>query len=244
VSPGGFGEVFVTLPEGSVGNGIRFSRDGRSFFVADYAQHNILKIDVASRKITTLAHNDQMNQPNDIAMAPDETLYASDPAWSKDTGQIWRIDADGTVTQLASDMGTTNGIEVSPDGKTMYVNESVQRNVWAFDITSDRTLANKRLIRKFEDHGFDGMRCDVTGNLYITRHGAGVVVKMTPDGDILQTINVLGKHPTNLCFGGDDGCTVYVTEVDGRRLVGFRVDQPGRSWSERRVLKAVNVPSP
>jgi sugar lactone lactonase YvrE len=170
-----------------------------------------------------------MNQPNDLALAPDgKTLYASDPNWSDGTGKLWRIDNDGTVTLLASDMGTTNGIEVSPDGKALYVNESKQRNVWAFSIHEDRTLGNKRLIRHFEDHGFDGMRCDVDGNLYITRHGKGTVVKMTPDGEILREIPVLGSRPSNICFGGPDRRTAYVTEVDSRRLVSFRVDRPGR----------------
>src|SRR5687767_3654770 len=100
-----------------------------------------------------------MNQPNDLALAADGTLYASDPNWKEGTGQLWRINKDGSVTRLQKDMGTTNGIDISPDGKTLYVNESVQRNVWAFDIAEDGTLQNKRLLRKFDDHGFDGMRC-------------------------------------------------------------------------------------
>ena len=103
-----------------------------------------------------------MNQPNDLALAPDgKTLYASDPNWSDGTGNLWRIDDDGTVTRLASDMGTTNGIEVSPDGKTLYVNESKQRNVWAFAITDDRTLRTNACAA-LRDYGFDGMRCDET----------------------------------------------------------------------------------
>ena len=130
-------------------------------------------------------------------------------------------------------MGTTNGIEVSPDGQQLYVNESVQRNVWAFDITADKELQNKRLIREFPDFGFDGMRCDVDGNLYITRHGKGTVIKMTPAGDILREIPLPGTKPSNLCFGGPDGCTVYVTEVDGRQLLSFRVDRPGRSFGRQ-----------
>ncbi len=232
ISPTGSGEVFVCLPEGSVGNGIRFDKDG-NFFVADYPRHNILKVNTQTREVITFAHDDRMNQPNDLAIAPNGTLYASDPNWQDGTGQLWRIDMDGTTTRLAKDMGTTNGIEVSPDGTTLYVNESKQRNVWAFDIEMDGTLSNKRLIKQFSDHGFDGMRCDVDGNLYITRHGKGTVVKMTPQGEILQEVNVLGPKPSNLCFGGPDGCTVYVTEVDGTRLVSFRADKPGRSWAER-----------
>lgn len=228
-TPAGKPEVFITLPGVSIGNGIRFDREGK-MYVADYTGHNVLRIDPATRKIEVFAHEPRMNQPNDLAIAPDGTLFASDPNWKEKTGQLWRIDTDGAVTRLAENMGTTNGIEVSPDGKKLYVNESVQRNVWVFDIQPDGSLANKTLLKKFPDHGFDGMRCDVDGNLYITRYGKGVVVVLSPAGKIMREIDVLGARPSNLCFGGPDGRTVYVTEVEHRRLIQFRVAKPGLAW--------------
>lgn len=228
VTPEGKAEVWVTLPGKSVGNGIVF--DGKGImFVADYVGHNILRIDPATRAISVFVHSDRMNQPNDLAIAPDGTLYASDPNWGKGDGQIWRISTDGKLTLAAGAMGATNGIEVSPNGKTLYVNESVQRNIWAFPITADG-LGEKRLVKKFDGFGFDGMRCDVDGNLYIARYGKGTVVKLSPEGKILREIDVLGAAPSNLCFGGPDGRTVYVTEVKNRRLVQFRVDKPGLAW--------------
>ncbi len=233
VTPDGQASLFVELPGQSVGNGIRFTRDGR-MLVADYVGHNILLVDPKTRAISVYAHHPGMNQPNDLALAPDGTLYASDPNWKAGTGQLWRIDTHGQVERLAEDMGTTNGIEVSPDGGTLYVNESVQRNIWAFQLTADHRLQNKRLVRKFADYGFDGMRCDVAGNLYIARHGKGTVIKLSPGGEILQEIEVLGPSPTNICFGGPDGRTAYVTEADQKRLVQFRVDQPGLEWTRRK----------
>jgi len=229
VTPQGRGEIFLTLEKGSIGNGIRFTRDGR-MFIADYVNHNILLVQPGQRSATVYAHEAGMNQPNDLAITANGTLYASDPAWDKSTGQLWRIDTNGKVTKVASDMGTTNGIDLSPDGKTLYVNESVQQNVWAFTVQPDGSLSDKRLIRRFPDHGFDGMRVDVDGNLYITRYGKGTVVKMAADGTILREVDVLGKQPSNLCFGGPDGRTVYVTEVEHTRLVSFRVDRPGLEW--------------
>ena len=229
ITPTGVSEVFVTLPGASIGNGIRFDREGK-MYVADYTGHNVLRIDPATRKIEVFAHELRMNQPNDLAIAPNGTLFASDPNWKEKTGQLWRIDTDGTVTRLAENMGTTNGIEVSPNGKKLYVNESVQRNVWVFDIQPDGSLANKTQLKKFPDHGFDGMRCDVDGNLYITRYGKGTVVVLSPAGIILREIDVLGAKPSNLCFGGSDGRTVYVTEVEHRRLIQFRVAKPGLAW--------------
>lgn len=227
--PGGKTEVFVTLPQGSTGNGIVFSFDGM-MYVADYTGHNVLRIHPGTRKIEVYAHDAGMNQPNDLALAPDGTLYASDPDWKAGTGQIWRFDQRGKATKVASGLGTSNGIEVSPDGKTLYLNESVQRNVWAWTIDRDGSLKEKRLVRKFDDFGFDGMRADVDGQLYITRHGKGTVVKLSPGGAILREIGVLGSKPSNLCFGGPDGKTVYVTEVEHQRLVAFRVDRPGLAW--------------
>lgn len=229
VAPDGKAEVYVTLPGDSVGNGLRFDRDG-FLYVADYTEHNVLRIDPQTREISVFAHNPEMNQPNDLAITSTGVLFASDPNWKDGTGNLWRIDRDGSTHLLASGMGTTNGIEVSPDDSTLYVNESVQRNVWAFTITDTGELRDKRLIRQFPDFGFDGMRCDVDGNLYITRHGKGTVVVMTPEGEILREIDVLGSRPSNLCFGGADGRTVYVTEVDHGRLVEFRSDRPGMCW--------------
>jgi gluconolactonase len=229
VTPAGKAEVFVTLPGKSTGNGIVFDRQG-FMYVADYMEHNVLKIDMKTKAITVFAHEPKMNQPNDLAIAPDGTFYASDPDWKKGTGQVWRITRDGKVTLAAPNMGTSNGIDVSPDGKTLYVNESVQRNIWAFPILADGTLGEKKLLKKFEDHGFDGMRCDVDGNLYVTRYGKGTVAVVTPKGEVLRDIDVLGKQPSNICFGGPDGKTVYVTEVEHTRLVKFRVDRPGLAW--------------
>jgi gluconolactonase len=233
VNPSGRGEVFMTLPTGSVGNGIVFNRKG-DMFIADYTRHNILWVPAGARNVRVFAHELRMAQPNDLAIAPDGTLFASDPDWKKETGRVWRIDLDGTVTLAADDQGTSNGIDVSPDGKTLYVNESDQRNIWRFRIAPDKRLVDRALIRRFDDHGFDGMRCDVDGNLYISRYGAGTVVKMTPSGKVLREVPVLGKRPSNLCFGGPDGRTVYVTEVEHTRLVSFRVDRPGLAWQRWR----------
>ena len=74
------------------------------------------------------------------------------------------------------------------------------------------------------------MRCDVTGNLYIARHGKGTVVKVSPSGEILKEINLNGKKPSNVAFGGKDGRTVYVTLQDQQNIESFRVDAPGREW--------------
>ena len=232
ITPDGKASVFVELPDGSIGNGIRFSKRG-DMFIADYPKHNILKVVMGTKKLSVFANEPRMNQPNDIAIDSKDRLYASDPNWKENTGNIWRIDTDGKVTLLEANMGTTNGIDVSPDNKTLYVNESAQRKVWAYDLSADGQVSNKRLLIEFPDFGMDGMRCDTKGNLYIVRYGKGTVVKLSPAGKILQEIQLIGKKPTNIAFGGKDGRTAYVTLQDQGNLETFRVDTPGQEWSMR-----------
>lgn len=223
-------QLFVKLPQGSTGNGIRFDRTG-TMYVADYSAHNVLKVDPKTKAISVHAHSDKMNQPNDIAIAKSGIIYASDPKWANNTGNLWKIATDGTVTLLEADMGTTNGIEVSTDEKNLYVNESVQRKVWKYDIdkkTGD--VKNKRLLIEFKDHGMDGMRCDADGNLYIARYAAGEVAVVSPQGALLQHIKLKGQKPTNVAFGGADGKTVYVTLQDRGAIETFRSELPGREW--------------
>lgn len=119
ITPDGKTSVFIDLPKGSIGNGIRFDSKG-NMLVADYTMHNIWKVDMATKKFSVFAHEGRMSQPNDIAIDNKDRLYASDPNWKNGTGRIWRIDTDGKFTLLDS-MKTVNGIDVSPDNKTLYV---------------------------------------------------------------------------------------------------------------------------
>ncbi|MFN9915572.1 MAG: SMP-30/gluconolactonase/LRE family protein, partial [Pirellulaceae bacterium] len=190
-------------------------------YIADYVRHQVLAVDPTTKEFRVYAKDERMNQPNDLAIDEEGGLYASDPDWKAGTGQLWRIDHDGKTQLLADGLGTTNGIDLSPDGRRLYVNESAQRKIWVYDNTYYKRLENKRLLREFSDFGFDGMRVDIDGNLYVTRHGHGTVVKLSSEGDLLREIDVLGSKPSNICFGGPDGRTAYVTEVEHRRVVQF-----------------------
>ena len=226
VSPDGKPELFVELPQGSTGNGIRFDSKG-NMFIADYTGHNVLKVDMNTKNISVHAHEPTMSQPNDIAIDSKDRIYASDPNWKAKTGRFWRIDTDGKVTLLDS-LGTANGIDISPDEKILYVNAG--REIWAFDLSESGEISNKRRLIEFPDFGVDGMRCDVKGNIYIARFGKGTVAKISPQGYIIKEVTLTGKKPTNVAFGGKDGRTVYVTLMDMGNLESFRVDDPGREW--------------
>ncbi|WP_158795464.1 SMP-30/gluconolactonase/LRE family protein [Pedobacter sp. L105] len=230
ITPDGKASIFLELPAGSVGNGIRFDSHG-DMLIADYTKHNILKVEMATKKLTVFAHEGSMSQPNDIAIDNKDRLYASDPNWKAGTGRIWRIDTDGKFTLLDS-MKTVNGIDVSPDNKTLYVNEVLK--IWAYDLSPKGEISNKHLIIEFPDFGMDGLRVDKDGNIYQARYGKGVIAKISPQGKLLREIVLIGKKPTNVAFGGKDGRTMYVTLQDQGDLETFRVDVPGREWTMRK----------
>ena len=211
-TPSGTSSVFVKLPNGSIGNGIRFGEKNQ-MFVADYTNHNVLEIDLISKAIHVFAHEPEANQPNDIAIAPNKTLYASDPNWSDNTGNVWKVTKEKGFELLESGMGTTNGIEVSPSGHRLYVNESVQRKIWIYNITKNGSIEKKRELISFEDFGLDGMRCDQKGNLYVCRFGKGTIAVLSPLGELLREIHLKGKKPTNITFS-NDYLKCYVTLAD------------------------------
>jgi signal peptidase len=228
-------ELFAKLPDGSIGNGIRFDRDGR-MYVADYKAHTIFLIEPG--QATPRAYFPPrprpglFDQPNDLAIAADGTLYASDPKGR--SGRIWRImrQPDGTaraaVMRSNRTMGRTNGLDLSPDGRTLYVGESSSRELWAYRIEGDRLVAPERPLMTF-DADLDGLRTDVDGRVYVARVESGAVEVVDPQSrTVIRRVPLTGKNPTNLTFGGPDGKTVFVTQADGGYVESFRVERPGR----------------
>jgi sugar lactone lactonase YvrE len=236
--------LFATLPEGSVSSAIRFDRDGR-MFVADYKKHNIFLLSADGAAIETYFHSDDFNQPNDMTIAADGTIYASDPNWKHHDGQVWRIAraADGSVRgdKMLADrpMGTTNGIDLSPDGRTLYVGESDTGEIWSYRIDGTKLLTPK-LVKKFADSSIDGIRTDVAGRLFVARILKGAIAVVSPQGVVEREITLSAAEPTNLAFGGADGKTVFVTQRKGGLIEQFRTDRPGREF----CLGAAGCPKP
>ncbi len=227
VHTNGEAELFVTLPEGSIGNAIVFDKKG-NFLVADWKGHNILIVD-AAKIISVYCHSEKFNQPNDLCINDKGQIFASDPNWKEGNGRLWRIDPGGIPLLLADSMGTTNGIALSPDEKILYVNESAQRKIWAFALDETGRISNKRLFAEFADFGLDGMKCDRLGNLYVTRYDKGTVAIFSPLGNLIREVLLKGKKPSNLTFGGADGKTCYVTLQDRKCIEVFRSEVPGKA---------------
>ena len=228
VDKNGNTSLYLKLPNGSIGNGIRFNKEG-TMYIADYTNHAILQLKKGAYSATIYASDSTMNQPNDLAIAPNGILYASDPNWSKGTGNLW-MSKNNQLILLEKDMGTTNGIEVSPDGKILYVNESVQRKIWKYDILKGGTISNKQEFTSFSDYGLDGMRCDKKGNLYVCRYDKGTVAIFSPRGKLIREIQLKGKKPTNITFGGRDNKQCFVTLADRGCFETFEAENTGRRF--------------
>ncbi len=226
IAPGKDPELFVTLPAGFVGNGIRFNTSGE-MFVADFKGHNVLRVDMKTREVSVYAHSPYLNQPNDLAISNSGIIFLSDPDWKKGTGQLWKMMQSGRLELLEKDMGTTNGIEVSPDDKHLYLNESVQKRIWVYDLDANGNISGKRLFFEFPDFGLDGMRCDAEGNLFVARYDKGCIAILSPEGKLLREVQMLGKKTSNVTFGGEDGKTVYVTLQDRGCVEWFRAETKG-----------------
>ena len=223
-APNGTTTTLLTLPGGGVGNGIRFGVDG-SMYIADYVSHTIWKRG-ADGSLSVHCHDDRFHQPNDMTIAADGTIYASDPDWPGGGGRVWRITPDGVASILIDNLSLPNGIELAPDGTTLYVGQTKPPAILRYVIDGDDVGPPETLIA-FDDALIDGIRCDVDGNVHAARYDAGCVAVVSPLGVVLKQIDTLGCCPSNLAFGGPDGRTVHVTEVSRRRIVTYRSDAAG-----------------
>jgi sugar lactone lactonase YvrE len=225
----GNASLYVELPEGSNGNSIVIDNNTEIMYVADYTKHNILQIDMKTKLITVFAHNSNFSQPNDICRNVNGVFYASDPKWSENKGRVWYISPTGNSRVVWDNLGPTNGIAFSPDGSILYVTEQSEdingpaNYIWKFDVRANGNIVNKELLMTFRDFGMDGMKVDKLGNIYLSRYGRGTIAIISPQGNIIREINLKGKKPTNIVFGGMDGRTCYVTMQDRGCIEMFRM---------------------
>jgi sugar lactone lactonase YvrE len=164
------------------------------------------------------------------------------------TGALYRFDGR-QVVRMDEGYVITNGPALSPDGRTLYHTDTLDKRVYAFDVADDGTLANKRVFVEIADGGYpDGMAVDFDGNLWVATFGGWRIDRFDAQGRKLGTVAFPCANVTKLAFGGEDLCTVYATtarkglsseELAAQPLAGalftFRVETPGLPQHKLRI---------
>lgn len=154
----------------------------------------------------------------------------SDPfkSGARTPGELWRIEGEGKVVEMYGNVGLTNGIGFSPDGKTIYHADSSGPHVIVHDVATDGSMSNRRAIAQISGGSIpDGLAVDEAGCLWIAIYGGSCAARYTPDGKLDRKIEVPAKAVTSVCFGGKDRRDLYIvtadnTEVPDRKGTIFR----------------------
>lgn len=210
-------------------NGTWFDRQGNLIACAD--MHNRLVKFSPDGTMTVLLDSGYdgkyLNGPNDVWADNRGGLYFTDPYYQRnywepghvraqDVQGVYYLQPDGKLLRVADDLKQPNGIVGTPDGKFLYVADIASQVTWKYAIREDGTLADKT---RFAMAGSDGMTLDSRGNVYLT---SGKVLVFDPKGTKLGEI-ALPETPSNLCFGGKDRKTLFITARTGVYTVRMRV---------------------
>lgn len=196
-------------------NGNTFDAKG-NLYTCESRTRRVVRTDKKG-KIVVIAEKYQgkrLNAPNDIVVRKDGHIYFTDPAFGNqadgrelDFYGVYHISPKGEMDLVAKPAGRPNGIALSPNGRILYVANSDDRNVRAYDVDSKGAVSNERVLISNIEGVPDGIRTDEKGNIYVTCKGIAVY---TPQGAMLKMIEI-AETPANCAFGDSDLQTLYVT---------------------------------
>jgi gluconolactonase len=211
----------------------------------DYSGGRIERIDLETGAVEVLYRGTaevQLRGPNDIVFDAEGGFYFTDLGKRRqrdlDYGAVFYARADGSLLRLvAFPMVTPNGIGLSPDGRTLYVAETEAARLWAFDILEPGVLARQpwpsphggRLVAQPGGayQRFDSLAVEANGNICVATLAHGGITIISPDGSSIEHVPMPDLHTTNICFGGPDLKTAYVTLSGSGRLVALPWPRPG-----------------
>lgn len=232
---GSAASVFAEETTGA--NGLAFDAQGRLFACAGGAGA-LLQFSSSGEKSTVLAQLDglPLNQPNDLVIHPSGNLYFTNPGGfsgakaghSPVSVVLVRPDASASIVSSGT-LAYPNGIGLSPDGKTLYVNDFLGGStVFKFPVHDDGTLGEASEFVKFGAGGPDGMAVAASGNVYVALNLKAKIVTVSPSGEQLAEIQFpKGSGITNLCFGGPDMKTLFVTVAGKGKVLALDAGEPG-----------------
>ncbi len=214
-------------------NGLCF--DGKGNLLACADENNQLWSIDPHGKATVLIKDYRgklLNGPNDLWVRPDGGLYFTDPFYKRPYWKRGPTEQDGecvyylepgrkALRRVIDDLVQPNGIIGTPDGKTLYVTDIRAKKTYAYAIQPSGGLADKTLLCEM---GSDGMTIDSEGNVYLTNKGVFVFDKT---GRQIEHIAVPERWTANVCFGGKDRKTLFITASKGLYAVKMRVKGVG-----------------
>lgn len=244
-----FGRIFRIDPKGNWDlvtqydgwpNGLKFHRDG-SAYICDYKK-GLLRLDTVTGKIETIletAYSEGFKGLNDLHFASNGDLYFTDQGQTgiaDPTGRVFRLRADGGLDRLVSNIPSPNGITLSTTEKHCYVAVTRAQQVWRLPLMADGSISKTGVAIQLSGGaaGPDGIEMDGDNGLLVCHLGVGI---WRFDANMLPTHLIYSENPhhhhlANLCFGGQDLKTVYITEslsgdilvaqlpVAGKRMFG------------------------
>ena len=244
------------LSTGMQSNGTLAARNG-NLLVCDMFGHRVVEVSPATGRVVRVVldkiDGTPIDGPNDLVMDAKGGLYITDPQFTPEAKknqpgtQVYYVAPDGTASVVIGpgEFAMPNGVELSPDGKTLYVNNTWlqpgENFVWAYDVAADGSLSNKRRFAMLNltadvldaanpadrfDSRADGTAVDTDGRYYVaTRSGVQVFL---PDGTYAGTIWA-AQYPVSVTFGGPDNDVLYMVGESSAwaiqtKVRGFRHD--------------------
>lgn len=211
---------------------------------ADYSGGRIERVDPDTGEVRLLydrcgAH--RLRGPNDIVFDREGGFYFTDlgksRARDRDHGGVYYALADGSrIVEVTHPMLTPNGIGLSPDERTLYVAETEGGRLWAFDITEPGRIARQpfpspnggRFLCALPGYQrFDSLAVDAAGNVCVATLISGHITVIAPDGRLVRQVKTPDVYTTNICFGGPDMRTAYITLSGVGQLVATEWAEPG-----------------
>lgn len=251
----------TVMSPSNMANGLHIDRNGdllmgQSLPGAQMLAKRNLKTGAVTKLVDTY-EGKKLIAPNDVTSGPKGRIYFTDGRFNQteepeSPNSVYRLDPDGKLTRLTTDVGRPNGIEVSPDGKRLYVADTIAERlkpnplnvggdkfgitkggIIVFDIKRDGSLANGRVFYKTEVALSDGTAMDTSGNLYTAANDranrAGQIVAIAPSGKVLQELPLPSEGiPVQLGFGrGKDASTLYLSTAEPWGLWKIKTTKKG-----------------